>query len=138
MKGTPRACAVLLACVVAPGAQSAMAQPTTADYDRALALRERWQHLTENLTDPPTWADATRFHYRRTVKGGHEFVLVDAETRQKRPAFDDEKLAAALSKAAGAEYTPLRLPFNSFQFADGDRVIQLTTTGAGGVGRGSS
>jgi dipeptidyl aminopeptidase/acylaminoacyl peptidase len=138
MKGTGRACLALLVCAVALGAQNAMAQATAADYDRALGLRERWLYLTENVADPASWADATRFYYRRTVKGGHEFVMVEAETQQKRPAFDHAKLAGALSKAAGGEYTALRLPFDTFQFADAGRAIQLTTQGPGGVGRGSS
>ena len=138
MRRFPRAGAVLLFSAVTLPAQIAAAQPTPADYDRALSLRDRWQHLTENLADPATWVDATRFHYRRTVKSGHEFVLVDAETREKRPPFDHSKLAAGLSRAAGAEYTAQRLPFNTFEFADGERAINVTMTGQGGVGRGSS
>ena len=131
----PIATAIVLAAVPA-GAQVAA---TPADYDRAMGLREQWQYLTENLADPATWVEnTTRFHYRKTVRGGHQFILVDAETQQKRPAFDHERLAAALSRAASAEYTPLRLPFSAFQFTDGERSIRLTTTGPGGVGRGGS
>jgi hypothetical protein len=37
---------VAFAAVVALGAISAHAQGTAADYDRALALRDRWQYLT--------------------------------------------------------------------------------------------
>jgi len=132
---------VSIATAVVLGAVPASAQVTVtpADYERAMELRERWEYLTENLADPATWIENTsRFHYRKTVRGGHQFVLVDAETQQKRPAFDHEKLAAALSKVTGTEYTALRLPFNTFQFTDGERSLRLTTTGPGGVGRGES
>jgi len=112
------------------GAASAGAQGTAADYDRALGLRERWQYLTENLADPATWIENTpRFHYRKTVRGGFQFVVVDADTRQKRPAFDHDKLGAALSKARGEQYVALRLPFNSFRFADAERSIEMNVGG---------
>src|SRR5262245_38063262 len=61
----------------------------------------------------PHWfANETRFWYRNDLRGGaKEFILVDAEKGTRRPAFDHEKLAAALSKAAGEEFKADRLPF---------------------------
>lgn len=106
------------------------AQVTTADYDRALGLRERWQYLTENVPEPATWVGNTsRFYYRKSVRGGHQFAMVDAETRQGRPAFDHEKLAASLSKAAGGAYTAIRLPFTTFRFSDREQSIEMTFDG---------
>jgi hypothetical protein len=53
----------------------------------------------------------TRFWYRNDLAGGaQEFVLVDAEKGTRVSAFDHGKLAAALSRAAGAEYAAARLP----------------------------
>src|SRR5262245_59362892 len=59
----------------------------------------------------PHWmADDTKFWYRKTLKaGGKEFVLVNCETGKKEPAFDHQKLAAALSKAANTEFKADRL-----------------------------
>jgi hypothetical protein len=65
-------------------------------------------------------------------------VIVDAETQQKRPAFDHAGLAAGLSKATGSEYTAQRLPFNNFQFVENETAIQLNMPGQGGVGPGGS
>ncbi|MGH9162184.1 MAG: S9 family peptidase, partial [Vicinamibacteraceae bacterium] len=108
------------------GVLNAGAQATTADYERALGLRERWQYLTENVADPATWmGDTHRFYYRKTVKGGFEFVMVDAETRQKQPAFDHARLAAGLSKATGERHAALRLPFNTFRVGDQERTIEV-------------
>ncbi len=122
--------ASLAAVVLLPAA--GIAQVTPADYDRALGLRERWMYLTEGLADPATWIDGTnRFYYRKTVKGGFEFVMVDAQTQQKRPAFDQERVAAALSQATGAKYTALRLPFDSFQFSNGERAIEVNFSETG-------
>jgi dipeptidyl aminopeptidase/acylaminoacyl peptidase len=89
------------------------AQVTKADYDRANALREKYQGLAVNAPDPANWIDGTsHFWYRKTVKGGHDFTIVEAETATKRPAFDHERLAAALSATLGEKYTAVTLPFS--------------------------
>lgn len=126
MRGPTRICtATLLAgWVLLP--VSASAQLTAADYDRALGLRARWETLTEHVADPATWiGNTSRFYYRTSVRGGHEFVMVDAGTRDKRPAFDHQKVAAALSSATGQPYAAPRLPFSTFQFVDGERAIEM-------------
>ena len=87
------------AAVLLLGVTGVRAQVSQADYDRALGLRERWMYLTVDVADPVTWVDNTsRFYYRKTVKGGFEFVMVDARTLERRPAFDQAKLAAALEQ----------------------------------------
>ena len=60
----------------------------------------------------------TRFWYRNDLAGGaREFIQVDAETGSRTPAFDQEKLAAALSKSAGSTvYKADRLPFDAIEF----------------------
>ena len=98
-----------------------------ADYTRALGLRDAWTYLTENLAEPATWVENTnRFYYRKTVPGGFQFVMVDAATLQKTPAFDHDRLAASLSKATGEPCTGLRLPFNAFHFVEDEpHVIEF-------------
>ena len=97
-----------------------------------MGLRERWMYLTEGIADPATWVDGTsRFYYRKTVKGGFQFVMVDAQTGQRTPAFDQEKLAAGLSAAVGQSYTALRLPFDTFRFGNGERTIEVTFSESG-------
>src|SRR5215813_9535116 len=79
----------------------AMAQGTQADYRRAIMLPVMYPRLPINVMERANWIDKTRqFWYRKTVKGGSEFVLVDAETLSRKPAFDHERLAASLSSAA--------------------------------------
>ncbi len=109
-----------------------------ADYDRAFGLRERVQNKMYNVAEAPNWIEKTsKFWYRKSVKGGNEFVLVDAIAPSKGPAFDHEKLAAALSTAANAKYTALALPFTTFTYVDDMQAIEFTIGGAGrGAGRG--
>jgi hypothetical protein len=103
---------------------SVAAQGTVDDYRRAMGLRDRYDGLAVNTTDTPRFVqDTNRFHYRRSLQGGHEFVLVDPDAATKQPAFDHARLAATLSKAAKEEYTALKLPFNTFTFVDGEKAI---------------
>jgi dipeptidyl aminopeptidase/acylaminoacyl peptidase len=124
------------------GAVPASAQGTAADYQRAMGLREAWQNLAVGVPDTPTWIPrSNRFWFRRTVSGGNEFILVNAETRAIGPAFDHARLAESLSTAAHATYTAATLPFASFTFADNDRTIQFVigpggAAAGGGGGRG--
>ncbi|HWP45483.1 MAG TPA: DPP IV N-terminal domain-containing protein, partial [Blastocatellia bacterium] len=118
-------CAVLLLPAVV------YAQGTKADYERAAGLRNRLRGLAINIPERPAWIEKTsRFWYRKSVKGGHQFVLVDAETLSKRPAFDHEKLSASLSAASGEKHTALTLPFSVITFVDNERAIEFVTGGA--------
>ena len=67
-------------------------------------------------------ATRSRFHYRKTVRGGFQFVDRRRVDAGEAAAFDHEKLAAALSKETGEQYTALRLPFNDFRFSSDERV----------------
>jgi dipeptidyl aminopeptidase/acylaminoacyl peptidase len=121
----------LLLALATAVAVPASAQVTRADYERAQGLRERYESLAVNVPDAPAWVGATRrFFYRVTRPGGFEFVMVDADTQQKRPAFDHARLAASLSKAANATYTGTRLPFQAFTFTGDESAIEFTVAGA--------
>ena len=108
-------------------------QGTPADYERAQGLRKQFEGLAVNLPGRVNWIEKTnRFWYRKSVKGGGEFVLVDAETLAKKPAFDHERLAASLSAASGEKYKGLELPFGTatpalttLTFVDNERAIEF-------------
>src|SRR5262245_49782371 len=111
-------------------ASASSAQGTQADYERALGLRKQYESLVGNAAETPRWVGRThKLYYRRTVKGGHDFMLADADTKTKQPAFDHAKIAAALS-TANKKYEALTLPFNAFDFVDSDRAIQFVADNA--------
>jgi dipeptidyl aminopeptidase/acylaminoacyl peptidase len=117
---------VLFAALVLPALLPA--QGTRADYERASGLREKWQGLAVNLPERPSWIGAThRFWYRKSVLGGTEFVLVDADKASKAPAFDHDKLAAALAVELKDKVDPKKLPFNTITFVDGEKAVQFET-----------
>ena len=108
-----------------------LAQGKRADYDRAHALRARFEGLATGLPEPATFIEGTNdFWYRRFVKGGYEFVAMNAETQVKRPAFDHEKLAAGLSKAAGAGAAALALPTQGLRIIDKGAAVELIAADA--------
>src|ERR1039458_1258344 len=106
----------------------ALAQGTFADYQRAQGLQAKARGLVVGTPGAATWiGDSGQFWYSRTVKGGSEFLMVDAAATTRRPAFDHDKLAEAINAASGGHYTGLALPFAPVQ---GGR-------GGGAAGRGA-
>ncbi len=120
------AAAALFAIVLSSG--PVRAQGTLADYQRAQGLQAKARGLVINDPGSPNWiGNSDHFWYYKSVKGGYEFILVDATTATKKPAFDHEKLAVAINAASGGKYTALNLPFAPQAGGRG---------GGGGGGRG--
>ncbi len=121
---------------------TAQGQDVKAAYDRAESLTRRVGGLALNVPENPNWIEnSPKVWYRKSVKGGNEFVMVDAAAKTKAPAFDHAKLAAAIGTAANQKYTAVELPFTTFTFVDNQRAIEFTlapvgTGRAGGGGGG--
>src|SRR5688500_17797177 len=128
---TRRTLSLALAAALAAAPATAFAQGTQADYDRALKLRDRFDaKKVTGAPDAPVWIPQTsRFHYRLITQAGHDFVLVDATTGERKPAFDQDKIAAALSALSNAKYPGAALPFNSVRCVDGEKAIEATIEG---------
>lgn len=88
---------------------------TREDYARAEALLPaNTFSLMLNERVIPRWIGGRdEFWYRRETTTGHEFVIVDAATGRKRPAFDHRALAAALSELTRQPASAEKLPFHS-------------------------
>jgi dipeptidyl aminopeptidase/acylaminoacyl peptidase len=121
---------VSIAALLAP--TIALAQGTQADYDRALALRDRYDgKKVTGAIDQPVWiGETSRFHYRQYTKAGHDFIVADAKTGERKPAFDHAAIAASLSDATGETYTAAALPFNTFRFVDDEKAIEFAFEGS--------
>src|SRR5262249_55325259 len=91
----------------------------------------KYRGLALNIPGPASWIESTsRFWYRKSVQGGNEFVLVDANTLARRPAFDHEKLAASLSAASGQSYKAVTLPFSELTFIEDEKVLRFAAAGS--------
>ncbi|NRP75985.1 Prolyl tripeptidyl peptidase [Ensifer psoraleae] len=111
---------------LANGSNVAHALVGPADFERALTINDRYGALTVNVPEVPWWlAGADAFAYRRTTHGEHQFMLVDAATGLKRPAFDQARLAVALNKASYKSYQAGDLPFERFELTEDGRRLDF-------------
>lgn len=103
---------------------------TTADYARAeKSMNYYTGQLADRLSIQPNWLSNDRFWYRVLTAEGSEFIVVDPAKGTRQPAFDQQKLATALSAAAGTKYEASHLPFTSFSYADDGKSIRFSAAG---------
>ena len=139
MHATRSSVAILLAVAIISAPDHLFAQGTLDDYQRAMTIRDRYAGLALHVPEAPRWIDQTsRFYYRRTVKGGHEWMLVDGTTQEKKPAFDHARLATAIASATKRKASPLELPFTTFTFVEKERAIEFSLGGPGTRGAGAA
>ena len=95
--------AALVFPLVSVASHRADAQGTLEDYRRASTIGQKYAGLTVGVLDGGvTWVGTSnRFWYRVSVAGGHRFVVGDAEGWSKKPAFDHDRMAAAVRSASG-------------------------------------
>ena len=122
------------AALFLPAAGAIAQQPralTAADYSRAEhALAPYASPLVFGGSVRPTWLPDGRFWYRTTTASGSQFMLVDPVRGTRTPAFDQAKLAAGLSAAAGATYTGNALPFTGYEYRpDGSVRVRVSNRG---------
>ncbi|HCO96845.1 MAG TPA: hypothetical protein DIU00_23380, partial [Phycisphaerales bacterium] len=108
--------AVLSASLVV--AQNGAAQGTRSDYERALNLRDTTANKVFKDRVTAHWLmDNTRFWYRNDLpESKREFILVDAEQGIRQHAFDHERLAASLAKAANQKIEVEKLAIDRLTF----------------------
>jgi dipeptidyl aminopeptidase/acylaminoacyl peptidase len=80
--------------------------------------------------NPHWFENHKKFWYRNDLRGGsREFIVVDAEQGLRRPAFDHDKLAKALSSAAQESFAADRLPFTEIEFLEEGRAVRFQAAG---------
>ncbi len=116
-----------------------LAVPAVAQQGSALSVKdyehaERFMNYnTEQFVDHnsviPNWISGDLFWYRSLTSQGSEFILVNPAKGTRSAAFDQSKLAAALSAVAGKQYQASLLPFQSFSFSADNRYIIFQADG---------
>jgi len=119
--------ALSLTCALGANAQQKL---TADDYQRA---ESRLSYGTEPYIDHasvrPEWLPSGKFWFRTLGATGSEFILVDPAKKTKSAAFDQAKLAAALSTATGKKYEALLLPFSNINFSADEKSISFRVDG---------
>ena len=117
--------AVLGCCFTASGTAQGR-QFTTEDYARAEKfMGYNVNPLVYHGVARPTWMEDGRFWYRDNGPSGVTFVVVDPAKGTKTPAFDQTKLAAALTAATSGRMKadPNHLVISEITFSDGDKTV---------------
>ncbi len=103
---------------------------TTKDYANAERfLRFTTQQYIDNSYVKPNWINGDKFWYRNLNAQGSEFILVDPAKGTRKAAFDQQKLASALSSATGSTYKPFMLPFITFSCSPDEKSIYINIKG---------
>ncbi|SDQ00786.1 Dipeptidyl aminopeptidase/acylaminoacyl peptidase [Mucilaginibacter sp. OK268] len=113
---------------------TANAQQSNTLTDKDYAHAESFlSYNTEQLVDhgrvSPNWLPGDKFWYRVLTPQGSEFILVDPVKKTRGQAFDQQKLAVAISTATGKTYEANKLPFRTFSFSDDLRSISISADG---------
>lgn len=106
---------VLLFALGSMSCISLWAQGTVEDYNRAYALREKYnaKHVLYAGV-VPHWVDQTSaFWYVRQTEKGKEYVKVDAASKKRTALFDQQKMAVALTEKAGRAINAYNLPLQN-------------------------
>jgi dipeptidyl aminopeptidase/acylaminoacyl peptidase len=107
----------LLSLLVA--AQSVMAQGSAAEYLSADSLPARVRGKVVNSVNQSNWIGKTNFvWYRKSTPTGNAYVVVNAENADKQPAFDQMRLAQALTSTLKRPVIADSLPLNNLSFSD--------------------
>ncbi|WP_430814717.1 DPP IV N-terminal domain-containing protein [Carboxylicivirga sp. RSCT41] len=101
----------------------------TTDYQRAE------EFISSNITKKyyrswvnPHWVkDASFFWYSVNTKKGTEYIKCETNNGHKNPLFDQEKLAALLSKELDKEIKPYDLPIASLEMNKDGKVLTFKT-----------
>jgi dipeptidyl-peptidase-4 len=116
---------VLGSCFTASGIAQGK-QLTTEDYARAEKFMSyNVNSLVYHGVTRPTWMDDGRFWYRDSGPEGASFIVIDPAKGTKAPAFDQAKLAAALTAATAGKMKAdaHHLVISEIAFSNGDKTV---------------
>lgn len=119
-----------LAFVVTASAQKASL--TAKDYERAENfMAYNTAQYVDRASINANWLSADRFWYTVNTSKGIEYILVDPAKKSRKAAFDQEKLADALSAASGQKYDSTKLPLQNLLFSPDGKSLRFNADGKG-------
>ena len=80
--------------------------------------------LTYSTSVQPRWIEGTddNFWYRYETSSGTDFILVNPAAGSKTPIFDNDRIAAELTRITKDPYDGQHLPITSIRFIDPDTI----------------
>ncbi|HVU84024.1 MAG TPA: DPP IV N-terminal domain-containing protein [Puia sp.] len=103
---------------------------TAADYKHAEQFLPYYsQQYIDHGNVRPEWLADDKFWYRTLTPGGSEFILVNPVKGSRMPAFDQQRLASALSAATGKTYPANQLPLSGLHYSDDMKSVSFNADG---------
>jgi dipeptidyl-peptidase 4 len=127
-KGLSAVAGIGLGCCLTATGMGQGRQVTTEDYARAEKfMAYNVNQLVYHGVTRPTWMNDGRFWYRDNGPDGVTFVVVDPAKGTKGPAFDQTKLAAALTAATAGKMKAdaQHLVISEISFSNGDKTVEV-------------
>ena len=90
----------------------------------------------KNVSIEPHWLDDHRFWFKRDLKDGYEFILVDSQGVTQAHTFNHERLAVSLTELLNQTVNSKQLPIKTFELQTENRfrlVIDHCATQGRGV-----
>src|SRR5277367_4649332 len=125
-KGLSVVAGIVLGCCFTTSGLAQGKQLTTEDYARAEKfMAYNVNPLVYHGVTRPTWMDDGRFWYRDSGPEGATFIVVDPAKGTKTPAFDQAKLAAALTAATAGKMKAdaHHLVISEIALSNGDKTV---------------
>ena len=118
-------CLIALFLVAAIGFGTENIPVTKANYELpARFTRKQMSKMVFTTRVDPHWLKhSDRFWYTYETSDGKTFSMVDPAKRQRRPLFDNVKMAAELSKLTKDPYEAKHLPIEGIKFIRNDRMF---------------
>ncbi|MBA6342771.1 DPP IV N-terminal domain-containing protein [Colwellia sp. MB02u-10] len=88
-------------------------------------LSKHTEKLVVGTVEYPSWTENNKLIYSSQTQHGKQFFILDAVTKEKKLAFDHQKLTRALARLTEQEIKPENLPFNRFELIS-EKIITLT------------
>jgi len=92
-------------------------QRTADDYKNAAKYMNRsWRSLVQNQILSQDWSGDEILTYAKRTADGKEFVSVNTKTKEKKTAFEHQKLADGLNALLKKEFKATNLPISGISF----------------------
>src|SRR5580698_10682132 len=125
-QGLSAVAGIALGCCVSTSGVAQARQFTNEDYARAEKfMAYNVNPLVYHGVARPTWMDDGRFWYRDSGPDGVTFMVVDPAKWTKAPAFDQVKLATALTASTDGRMKAdaQHLVISEISFSNGDKTV---------------
>jgi len=107
------------------------AQGTLQDYRRADSCKVLYRGKVYNAPDKFNWiANSHSFWYKNEIKDATEFMLVDADKKVQRKAFEHARLAKAITEKLRKPVRAEDLPLQDVEFGKDLRSMKFTVDSA--------